>query len=73
METQIFASPYISDVHFRGKLQHRGHVGEQKIKCQPIRARQISGLWLQDELYEVDHIPSNFLKAVFQKFYLVHP
>ena len=24
---------YLTGVHFRGDLQHLGHVGEQKIKC----------------------------------------
>ena len=28
---------YLTGVHFRGELHHGGHVGEQKIKCQPIR------------------------------------
>ena len=26
---------YLTGVHFRGKLQHVGHVGEQKLKCRP--------------------------------------
>ena len=34
-----------------GKLQHIGHVGEQKIKCQPIRAREIAGIRLLEKLY----------------------
>ena len=28
---------YLTGVHFRGELQYIGHVGEKKIKCQPIR------------------------------------
>ena len=28
---------YLIGVHFRGELQHVGQVGEQKIKCQPIK------------------------------------
>ena len=28
---------YLTDVHFRGKLQHGGDVTQQKIKCRPIR------------------------------------
>ena len=28
---------YFTGVYFRGELQHAGHVGEQKIKCRPIR------------------------------------
>ena len=34
----------LSGVHFPGELQHGGHVGEQKIKCKPIRTREIPGL-----------------------------
>ena len=37
---------YLTGVHFRGELQHVGHVGEQKIKCRPIRTRDISGVGL---------------------------
>ena len=29
---------YLTGVHFRGELLHVGHVGEQKIKCQPIKS-----------------------------------
>ena len=42
---------YLTGVHFRGKLQHVGHVGEQKIKCQTIITREIAGVRLQDEQY----------------------
>ena len=28
---------HLTGVHFLGKLQHVGHVGEQKLKCRPIR------------------------------------
>ena len=45
-------SLYLTGVHFRGELQHSGQVIEQ-IKFQPIRTREIAGLWLEDELYEV--------------------
>ena len=41
---------YLIDVHFRGKLQHFVHVGEEKIKRWPIITRQIAGVRLQDEL-----------------------
>ena len=37
---------YLTDVHFRGELQHVGHVGEQKIKGRPIRTREIAGVRL---------------------------
>ena len=41
---------YLS-VHFRGELQHVGHVGGQKIKCRPIRTREIGDVRLQEDLY----------------------
>ena len=34
---------YLTGVHFRGKLQKVGDVNEQKIKCRPIRTREIDG------------------------------
>ena len=34
---------YLTEVHFQGELQYAGHVGEQKIKCRPIRTREIVG------------------------------
>ena len=33
-------------VHFRGELEHVGDVSEQKIKCWPIRSRNIGGVRL---------------------------
>ena len=42
---------YLTGVHFRGELQHIGHVGGQKIKCRPITTREIGGARLQKELY----------------------
>ena len=41
---------YLTGVHFRGELQHVGDVGGQKIKCRPIRAREIGGARLQEKL-----------------------
>ena len=35
---------YLTGVHFRGELQHGRDVGQQKIKCKPIRTREIAGL-----------------------------
>ena len=35
---------YLIGVHFLGELQYCGHVDEKKIKCQPIRIREIAGL-----------------------------
>ena len=37
---------YLAGVHFRGELKHAGLVGEQKIKCRPIRTREIAGVTL---------------------------
>ena len=37
---------YLTGVHFRGELEHVGHVGKQKIKCRPIRIREITGVRL---------------------------
>ena len=34
---------YLTGAHFRGELQHDGHVGEQKIECRQIRTREIAG------------------------------
>ena len=41
---------YLTGVHIRGELQHVGHTGGQKIKCRPIRTREIGGVRLQVEL-----------------------
>ena len=41
----FFLAFYLTGVHFRGELlQHVGHVGKQKIKCRPIRTREIAGV-----------------------------
>ena len=37
---------YLTGVHFRGDLQPVGDVREQKIKCGPIRTREIGGVRL---------------------------
>ena len=43
---------YLTGVHSRGGLQHRGDVSEQKIKCRPIRTPEIGGgVSLSDVLY----------------------
>ena len=44
---------YLTRAHFRGELQHVGHVDGQKIKCRQIRTRDIGGVRLQEELYTV--------------------
>ena len=42
---------YLTGVHFRGELKDAGQGVEQKIKCRPIRTREIAGARLYDELY----------------------
>ena len=37
---------YLTGVHFRGELLQVGHVGKQKIKCRPVRTREIAGVRL---------------------------
>ena len=44
---------YLTGVHFRGKLQQVGHVGEQRLKCRPVRTREISRVRLYKELYVI--------------------
>ena len=45
---------YLAVVHFQSKLQHVGHVGEQKIKCRPIRTQEIAGFRLYNKLYDIE-------------------
>ena len=42
----IYLDLYLAGVHFRGELKHAGLVGEQKIKCRPIRTREMAGVTL---------------------------
>ena len=42
---------YLTEVHFRGELQHVGHDCGQKFKHRPIRTREIGDIRLQQELY----------------------
>ena len=42
---------YLTGVHFRGELQNFDHMGEQKIKCRPIRTREMAGVRLYGKLY----------------------
>ena len=51
-----FCFVYFTGAHFRGKLQHVGNVSEQKIKCRPIRTREIGSVTLSDVLYARDFI-----------------
>ena len=42
---------YLTGVQFRGELQHDDDASQQKMKCQPIRTREIGGVSLSDVLY----------------------
>ena len=42
---------HLTVAHFRGELQHFGGMGEQKIKCWPVRTCDVSSVRLLDELY----------------------
>ena len=44
---------YLASLHFRGELQHFGHVGEQKIKRWPTRTREIADIKLQNKLFVI--------------------
>ena len=44
---------YLAGLHFRGELQHFGHVGEQKLKRWPIRTREIADIKLQNKLFVI--------------------
>ena len=56
----------LTGVHFRGKLQYVSHVGGQKIKCRPIRTREIGGARLQEELYDGFEIQLILLPRVYK-------
>ena len=47
----VFCLLSLTGVHFPGELQHNGEDSLQKIKCQPIRTREIGGVSLSDVLY----------------------
>ena len=42
---------YLFSVHIGGELQEVGNVSKPKIKCQPIRTREIGGVTLSDVMY----------------------
>ena len=52
---------YLTGVHFRGELQHGGDVSQQKIKCRPIRTREIDGVTLSDVLYNKMTVKNTFV------------
>ena len=54
---------YLTGVHFQGDLQHGGDVSQQKIKCRPIRTREIGGVSCQTYYVLVT-------KKSYQGFYL---
>ena len=43
---------YLTGAHFLGEPQHVRDVSQQKIKCWPIRTREIGGVTLADVLYK---------------------
>ena len=47
----LLSRRYLTGVHLRGDLQQVGHMVEQKIKCRPIRSREIAEIRMQDELF----------------------
>ena len=53
----------MTGVHFRGELQHVGDVSKQKIKCRPIRSREIGGVTLSDVLYAMKDYHNVCLKG----------
>ena len=42
---------YLTGINFRGELLHGSDVSQEKIKCRPIRTREIGGISLSDVLY----------------------
>ena len=36
----------LTGVHFPSELEHVGHAGEQKMKCRPVRTREITSVRL---------------------------
>ena len=58
---------YLTGVHFRGELQHGGDVSQQKIKCRPIRTREIGGVSLSDVLYVSIFYETFLLKRKIKK------
>ena len=57
---------YLTGVHFRGKLQKVGDVNEQKIKCRPIRTREIDGgrLWQTIRVFKLQRNCYNFFSLI---------
>ena len=41
----------LTGINFRGELLHGSDVSQEKIKCRPIRTREIGGISLSDVLY----------------------
>ena len=56
----------LTGVHFRGKLQHAGHVGGQKIKYRPIKTPEIGGVRMEGELYELYSPKSGLIQFLNQ-------
>ena len=57
----------LSGVHFRGELQHVGHVCGQKIRCRLIRTREIGGCSIYSTDTWLKHIYTMFMCNFGQK------
>ena len=57
----------LTGVQFLAELQHGGDVSQQKIKCRPIRPREIGGVTLSDVLYVVYGLGCGYI-GIFQYF-----
>ena len=65
----FFLALYLTGVHFRRELQHVGDVSKQKIKCRPIRTREIGGVTLSDVLYgNIRNRTANRMQVVNSKY-----
>ena len=52
---------YLTGGHFRGELQHGGDISQQKIKCRPIRTREIGDVSLSDVLHSSSYLDNWWL------------
>ena len=58
----------LTDVYFRGELQHGGDVKKQKIKCRPIRTREIGGVSLSEALHIIPTLIMTFVLSRIHQF-----
>ena len=54
---------HLTGIHFRGELQHIGHGGEQKVKCEPIKTY----IKLLEEMFHFTRV-SNHSHKKWKKF-----